>query len=273
MRIFWERYGEGDRNVVLMPGWPMSPARVWKAQIPYLARHLRVVAFDPRGNGRSDRFEDLASSSPSGFAADTLAVMDAAEMERAVVVTIGPGAQTALILAAEHPDRVEGAVLITPDPWAADQYLDSFGKGDLDTYEGWDKFNPTYWRQDWQGFARWWASTVSAEPHSTRQIEDLTAWIAAADPEAITAYAFEMGLTDREEVLAGARRVRCPVLVIYDDERKIASEDTWTPLAEATGGRLLKIEGANHLGPGRYPVPFNLALRQFVDSTRGAIYA
>lgn len=273
MRVFWERYGEGERSIVLIPGWPMAHSRVWKAQIPYLARSMRVVVFDPRGNGRSIPADDPSEQSPSGYAADTLAVMDASETERAVVVSIGPGAQTVILLAADNPDRVDGAVLITPDPWAAEQYVAHFGKGELEAYEGWDKFNPTYWQRDFRGFAHWWSTIVCAEPHSTRQIEDLTSWILGTDAEALIGYLLGMALRGRDEVLASARRVRCPVLVIYDDERELVSADTSTPLAQATGGRLLKIAGANHLGTARYPVPFNIALRQFVHSTRGAVHA
>ena len=40
---------------MLMPTWQFVHARVWKAQIAYLARHSRVVALDGRGNGHSDR--------------------------------------------------------------------------------------------------------------------------------------------------------------------------------------------------------------------------
>ena len=46
-------------------------------QIPYLARHCRVVTFDGRGNGRSDRPHEPAAYAEAEFAADALAVMDA----------------------------------------------------------------------------------------------------------------------------------------------------------------------------------------------------
>ena len=58
IKIFYEVYGVGEPTVLLMPTWEIVHSRSWKFQIPYLARHCRVVTFDPRGNGRSDRAGD-----------------------------------------------------------------------------------------------------------------------------------------------------------------------------------------------------------------------
>src|SRR5918995_4993112 len=83
-------------------------------QSPYPPRHCRVVTFDGRGNGRSDRPEDPSAYAEAEFAADALAVMDATETERAVLVSLSQGAQRALLLAADNPERVESAVFICP---------------------------------------------------------------------------------------------------------------------------------------------------------------
>jgi len=55
VRIFYEVFGTGGPTVLLLPPWSIVHSRIWKAQIPYLARHCRVVTFDGRGNGRSSR--------------------------------------------------------------------------------------------------------------------------------------------------------------------------------------------------------------------------
>jgi hypothetical protein len=48
--LFYEVYGAGEPTVLLMPTWEIVHSRLWRGQIPYLARHCRVVCFDPRGN-------------------------------------------------------------------------------------------------------------------------------------------------------------------------------------------------------------------------------
>jgi pimeloyl-ACP methyl ester carboxylesterase len=58
VQLYYEVYGTGGPTVLFLPTWSIIHSRCWKAQIPYLARHCRVVTFDPRGNGRSDRPED-----------------------------------------------------------------------------------------------------------------------------------------------------------------------------------------------------------------------
>src|ERR671924_2240890 len=77
VRVFYEVYGEGDQTVLLLPTWSLLHSRQWKMQIPYLARHHRVVTFDGRGNGRSDRPQDPAAYDEREHAADSIAVMDA----------------------------------------------------------------------------------------------------------------------------------------------------------------------------------------------------
>src|SRR2546425_4313137 len=56
VKAFYEVFGEDhEPTLLLMPTWPIIHSRMWKAQVPYLGRHFRVVTFDPSGNGCSDR--------------------------------------------------------------------------------------------------------------------------------------------------------------------------------------------------------------------------
>jgi pimeloyl-ACP methyl ester carboxylesterase len=56
----YEIYGAGEPTILLLPTWTIIHTRFWKMQIPYLARHYRVVTYDGPGNGRSDRVTDPA---------------------------------------------------------------------------------------------------------------------------------------------------------------------------------------------------------------------
>ena len=114
VRVFWEAYGEGEETLLLLPTWSLVHSRQWKAQIPYLSRHFRVVTFDGRGNGRSDRPPDRDGYAEREFAADALEVMEATGTERAVIAGNSRGAQRGMLLCAEHPERVAGAVFIGP---------------------------------------------------------------------------------------------------------------------------------------------------------------
>jgi pimeloyl-ACP methyl ester carboxylesterase len=103
VRVFWEVYGTGEPTVLLLPTWSIIHSRHWKAQIPYLARHCRVVTFDGRGNGRSDRPDAVEAYAEREFAADALAVMDATATDRAMIVGLSAGTLWGVLLAAEHP--------------------------------------------------------------------------------------------------------------------------------------------------------------------------
>src|SRR5213595_2536156 len=114
VRVYYEAYGKGEPTILFLPTWEIVHSRAWKFQIPYFARHSRVVTFDRRGNGRSDRPVDVRACDRRAAVGDALAVLDRVGADRVVVVS-WCGAGDDLILAAEHPERIAGLVLIGPD--------------------------------------------------------------------------------------------------------------------------------------------------------------
>ena len=115
VRVYYEAYGSGEPVILLLPTWNVVHSRSWKFQIPYLARHARVVTFDPRGNGRSGRPAPVAAYDRREFAGDARAVLDAVGAAAAVVVAWCAGGEELLLMASERPERVASAVLIAPD--------------------------------------------------------------------------------------------------------------------------------------------------------------
>jgi pimeloyl-ACP methyl ester carboxylesterase/predicted glycosyltransferase len=265
VKVFYEVFGAGEPTVLLLPTWSIVHSRLWKMQIPYLARHCRVVTFDPRGNGRSDRPTEPEAYAEREFAADALAVMDATQTPRAVIVGFSMGGQRGLLLAANHPERVEAAVFIgaiypgggAPLP---EQTVYSW-EDELDADEGWAKHNQHYWLRDYQGYLEFFMSRVFTEPHSTKPIEDTVGWGLETTGE--TLVLTYQGL-EPDEARELARRVRCPVLVIHGDHDAVGSVTCGIALAEHTAGRLVLLEGSGHAPHVRDPVKVNLLLRDFV---------
>jgi pimeloyl-ACP methyl ester carboxylesterase/predicted glycosyltransferase len=266
VRVFYEVYGSGDPTILLLPTWSVIHSRHWKMQIPYLARHCRVVAFDGRGNGRSDRPREPAAYDEREFAADALAVLDATETQSAVIVGFSLGGQRGLILAAEHPERVDGAVFIGPNFMGggeppAERTVYDFDT-EYDTVEGWAKHNRFHWLRDYRDWVEFFMSKMFTEPHSTKPIEDAVSWGLETDAETLLATQDASGL-EAEESRELARRVRCPVLVIHGEGDAIASVSHGAAMAEQTGGGLVVLEGSGHAPHLRDPVKVNLLLRDF----------
>jgi len=262
--VYYEVYGSGEPTVLLLPTWSIVHSRHWKMQIPYLARHCRVLTFDGRGNGRSDRPQEPEAYDEREYAADALAVMDATGTDRVALVSFSLGAQRAAILAAEHPERVEAAVFIAP-AWPGggeplpERTVDAWAD-ELDTDEGWAKYNKHYWLRDYPGFLEFFFSRFFTEPHSTKPFEDCVGWGLETTGETLVTMEQAPELTpEQARELAG--RIRCPVLVIHGAQDAILSVTRGIALAEQTAGQLVVLEGSGHGLHVRDPVKLNLLLR------------
>ncbi|MGH2856581.1 MAG: alpha/beta fold hydrolase [Solirubrobacteraceae bacterium] len=271
VRIFWERYGEDDPTVLLLPTWSIIHSRFWKLQIPYLARHCRVLTFDGRGNGRSDRPAGGEAYRVAQFAADALAVMDATGTERASLAAVSCGALWATILAAEHPERIDRVAYIGPAVNLAPSYPERerfpFDEP-LETDEGWAKYNSHYWRREYRKFLEFFFAQCFNEPHSSKQIEDAVGWALDTTPEVLADTTRGIILGGRDGWSRHCPRVRCPTLVLHGDLDLLRPHAQGAALAGATGGELVTLRGAGHLPLGRDPVKVNLLLRDFLCPPR-----
>ncbi len=272
VRVHWEQYGDGAPAILFLPTWSIAPARFWKAQIPYFARRHRVLAFDPRGNGRSDRPIAGDAYAEAAFAADAAAVLDATGTDRAVVVGLSLGAQRGLLLATERPDRVLGLVLLGPAVPLAPmppKRAEAFALFDQERSDErpWHQHNAHFWRRDFRGFLEFFFSQAFTEPHSTKQTEDCVGWGLDCGVDALLASEDGPGLGDATAATAAA--VTCPVLVIHGTDDAIVPHAAGAELARLTGGSLVTVAGGGHCPQARDPVLVNLLLRDFVDSLDG----
>jgi pimeloyl-ACP methyl ester carboxylesterase len=285
VRVFWERYGDGSPTVLLMPTWSVIHSRHWKLQIPTLARWFRVVTFDGRGNGRSDRPRISAAYAGTEFASDAAAVLDATGTERAVVCGLSMGAGYAARLAIEHPDRVLGVVMFGESiPYEAES--DDAGEAgpdpefeNPDRTDEWFRYNAHFWRRDWRGFAEWFAGDrIFSEPHSTKPVEDSVGWFLETDPETMIIAErepymrlpaeWEPGPPTAGRAARYLRQIPCPLLMVHGTEDRVTSIAHARRLGAWLGARMIEVEGGGHSQIGRDPVLANLLIRDFVRGLR-----
>jgi pimeloyl-ACP methyl ester carboxylesterase/predicted glycosyltransferase len=268
VKVFWERYGGGEPSILFLPTWSIVHSRIWKAQLAYFARRGTVVTFDGRGNGRSDRPTTPDAYATEEFVADALAVMDATGTERAWMIALSMGAPRAMMLAADHPDRVRGMVLIgaavpLPPSSPRARMSETFTEP-RESYDGWQKFNRHYWLEHYGDFASFFMENVFSEPHSTKQIEDGISWALETEPEILAATILAPAL-DEAEVHKLAARIDKPALVIHGTKDQIRAYGSGEALAKLLGARLITLEGSGHGPEARDPVRTNLTIRDFIQ--------
>jgi len=106
--IYYEEHGSGPPLVLI--GGLGADTSLWSKQLPEFSRQFRVVVFDNRGAGRTDK-PDEPYSIPM-LAADTAGLMHALGIERAHVVAASLGGLVAQELVLTHPEMVDRLVLV-----------------------------------------------------------------------------------------------------------------------------------------------------------------
>ncbi len=268
VKIFYEVFGAGEPTILLLPTWSINHSRHWKMQIPYLSRHCRVITFDGRGNGRSDRPTEPEAYREEEFAADALAVLEATATQRAVVVSLSRGAERSLHLAASHPERVDKLVFIAPAlplPPATPRLkaIEEFNEP-RSSYIGWQTWNRHYWVEHYEDFVEFFFSQCFIEPHSTKQREDSVGWALETDGKTLVATQLAPRLLDEHGVCDLLARIDCPVLVIHGSDDAVRPCASGARLAELADGALVVLEGSGHIPLARDPVKVNLLLRDFI---------
>jgi len=218
--------------------------------VPELAGHIdraakfaRVIFFDKRGTGMSDR--------PAGIPTlderidDIRAVMDAAQSQRAHIMGVSEGGSMAMLFAATFPERTRSLLLYgarprwtrAPDyPWGPT--LEE-ARADLERSIA-NGFKRDFSSDDWR---RWLGPGLRDDPEFLEQFERM--WRMAATPGARVALAKMNQNIDVRDVLP---TIRVPTLIIGKTRDPIFEPDCARDLAaRIPGARLVSIEGEGHL--------------------------
>ena len=110
VRIHYRDVGDGPPIVILHGGWGYD-AYPFDRQIAALASRHRIVIPDRTGYGRSEPIDTLAAGFHQSAAEETLAVIEALQLDRPILWGHSDGAIVALLIGLQAPDRIAGAIV------------------------------------------------------------------------------------------------------------------------------------------------------------------
>ncbi len=239
VHIAYRVFGDGPRDIVLIPGTLSHVELLWEVPsnehlLKRLTSFARVIVFDKRGQGLSDRVAEQTLEERTG---DVRAVMDAAGSERATIYGWSQGGPMCLMFAATYPERTSSLVLygtfasMREEPWSVgpegfDQFLDllqkRWGEGALVLTNA-----PS--RRNDQAFLQWFARIERA----------------AASPGSV----LSMMRSDYEiDVRHLLPTIRVPTLVLHRAGDELVPVRAGRYLVEHIhGARYAEIPGTDHL--------------------------
>ncbi len=193
VNIAYQVVGDGPRDLVLVPGWVSNIEVFWEEPsvarfFERLASFTRLILFDKRGTGLSDRVSNIANLETRMD--DVRAVMDAVRSPRAALLGYSEGGPMCALFAATYPERTTALIMIGSYArriWAPDYPCGT-------PRQEWDAFIE-HMVQDWGGpvgidaripsraadarFREWWARMLrqGASPGASRAILRMNAEI------------------------------------------------------------------------------------------------
>ncbi|UHQ19877.1 alpha/beta fold hydrolase [Lysobacter sp. KIS68-7] len=240
--LAYQVLGSGPLDILFISGFVSNLEQAWEPGGPAnffraLARDFRLILYDRRGVGLSDRTVDPADTSVSS--ADALSVLDAAGSRRALVFAVSEGGPIAIRLAVEHPERVAGLAL-----WA------TLARGTA---------APDYpWALTAEQFERWlnalvaqWGRPAAIETFAPDQASDplLRRWWArmlrlGSSPRCMQAVLRTLALSDVRTLLP---QVRVSTLVMHRTGDRAVRVDAGRHVATAIpGAQWLELPGTAH---------------------------
>ncbi len=238
LQIAYQVFGEGNVNLVIVPPFVSNVENFWDE--PDFARWLqrlgsfaRVLMFDKRGTGLSDRVNELPGL--DSRIDDLRGVMDAAGFEKAAVMGMSEGGSLAALYAATYPQRCDALVFYgcfarfaswLPTKEALDAFL-----GYIDQHWGTGGslplFGPT--RGGGAAFQRWWGKfeRLGASPSAAKALMRMNSQI------------------DVSDILSA---IRVPTLVVHrTDDVTINIEGGRYLAKNIPGARLVELPGTDHI--------------------------
>ena len=246
--IAYQVVGNGPPDLVLVPGWVSNVEVFWEEPsisrfLTRLASFSRLILFDKRGTGLSDRVADMPSLEVRMD--DVRAVMDSIGSQRAALFGYSEGGAMCALFAATYPERTSALIMsgaygrrrCAPDyPWGLtdtqfSSFLDDLQRewGSAHGY-GIEARMPS--RAQDARFREWWGRNIRM----------------SASPTAAATLARMNGEIDVRNVLSA---VRVPTLILHSVNDQVCSIEAGRDLARRIrGARLVELQGIDHVPYG-----------------------
>lgn len=237
--LYWESYGSSSSPTVALLHHGLGSTAAWRRQVPaFTAAGWRVLAYDRWGYGRSDSRPEFAWDFLRQDVIEAWAVLNALGLERVSLVGHSDGGSIGLLMAADHPERVDRLVSI-----AAHIYFEPVTGGGV------------------EAIARAAAQSPLREAlgreHGAKAPALVAAWTARwLDPQMRS-----LSLTDE------LGQIVCPTLVIQGELDEHATRQHAIDIATGiAGAELWLVPGAHHMLPQERPDEFNRRVLAFLGA-------
>jgi len=241
--IAYQVVGEGPVDLVYASGWLSNIDVVWenpgyRAFLNEIASFGRLILFDKRGTGMSDR--NVGAPTLEDRAEDIRAVMDAVDSEQATIFGVSEGGNMTCMFAATYPERVRSIILIACRPriaWSVD-WPSGWRKAEFEDYM---RLLDTSWGEE--HYLDTLAPSIATDPEEQAFMRRLLTQSASPGSAAeFTQLWYEM---DVRHVLPA---ISCPALSLRRrDDRSVLREHALYLAENIPNGRFLEIDGQDHL--------------------------
>jgi DNA-binding SARP family transcriptional activator/pimeloyl-ACP methyl ester carboxylesterase len=245
--IAYQVVGDGPIDLVLVHGWVCTFQPGWEDErIASFYRRLasigRLILFDKRGTGLSDRVSPDRLPDLETRMDDVRAVMDAARSERAVVIGVSEGGPMSLLFAATHPGRTTGLVLFGTFPrvMRAHDYPNGTSEEDLRRRIGLAE------SEDWAdaATAEWLGRVAPAIERGSERFAWYRSYVMrGASPAGATALRLMNAAIDVRHVLPA---ISVPTLVAYRRDEWFAEGSRYLA-TRIHGASVAELPGDDHL--------------------------
>ena len=238
VNIAYQVAGDGTADLLMIPGWVTHLALDWHEPrwvgwFERMTAFTRIVRFDKRGTGMSDRPPGIPTADER--MTDALAVMDAAGLERAHVLGWSEGGPLGVMVAVAYPERVQSLILYGTQ--ARFSRRDDYPFGDEESEDHYGELE-----REWGSEIQARQFIPDADPAAIRRLAAY--YQAGASPSAAAALARANAAIDVRGLLAS---IRVPTLVLNREHDPVAPGETGRYLAERIpASRFIQLPGSAH---------------------------